>query len=252
MLAVVLSAYMYFLEGSCWVFSGIAFTQGRKGQRREKRGSKEKKRRGVEEGMATSLENVVWAPVMQVFPNYLDIHAQLRGLDNFGFRLLEEQLQMVLQDVFVAVERSPTNPAQGQKPKFPYAMAWPIRITPAVTEGDGTLSQGAVLAITDMFTSFHAMLALLPSHPGHVSVSMQCNRMQTIREKDAIIVVTRIDKIGNRLIFTTAEFLRSMSPAVAMLDFAEKGIDAAIRCHSLCSNVKHVKAVLTPIIETPT
>ncbi|EKG02154.1 hypothetical protein TCSYLVIO_006832 [Trypanosoma cruzi] len=202
--------------------------------------------------MATSLENVVWAPVMQVFPNYLDIHAQLRGLDNFGFRLLEEQLQMVLQDVFVAVERPPTNSAQGQKPKFPYAMAWPIRITPAVTEGDGTLSQGAVLAITDMFTSFHAMLALLPSHPGHVSVSMQCNRMQTIREKDAIIVVTRIDKIGNRLIFTTAEFLRSMSPAVAVLEFAEKGIDAAIRCHSLCSNVKHVKAVLTPIIEAPT
>ncbi|RNF21081.1 thioesterase superfamily protein [Trypanosoma conorhini] len=200
--------------------------------------------------MTASLEGVAWMPLLQVFPNYMNIYAHLRTIDKFGIRLLEEQLLLDQNRVFVTMRPVPVTQAPGPQQNFPYAMAWPVTVTAAVTEGDGVLSQGAVLALTDMLTSLHLMLAFMPTPVGHVSVSMQCNRMQTIREGDALLVVTRIDKMGKRLVFTTAEFLRSMSPATAHSDSAESGIDAATRCCSLCGNVKHIKSVLSPNVET--
>ncbi|RNF02853.1 thioesterase superfamily protein [Trypanosoma rangeli] len=200
--------------------------------------------------MTASLEGVQWRPVLQVFPNYVNICAHLRSVDKFGTRLLEEQLLLNQNHVCVAMKPIPSTLPPGPQQNFPYAMVWPITITSAVTEASGVLSQGAVLALTDMLTSLHVMLAFMPTPVGHVSVSMQSNRMQIIREEDTILVITRIDKMGKRLVFTTAEFIRSMLPATAQFDFAEIGIDAATRCYSLCGNVKHIKSVLSPGIST--
>ncbi|KEG08798.1 thioesterase superfamily protein [Trypanosoma grayi] len=220
------------------------------------------------------LDDVEWVPVVQAFPNYMQLYDKVAAIDKYGMRLLSDVLQLRAQDTFVAMMPIPMSPAgvsetasaaaagkgEGGGKVFPYAMAWPFTVVRGATDGGGVLAHGALLTLTDMFTSLHMMLALLPAMLGHVSVSLQCNTPRPMREGEKFVAVTRIDKMGKRLMFSTVEFLCG-TPAAASAEQEKQmgkgeametgsGIATAVRGRCVCANAKHVKAMLPPNVAT--
>ncbi|ORC89391.1 thioesterase superfamily protein [Trypanosoma theileri] len=198
-----------------------------------------------------------WVPVLQVFPKYTSMYEVVKSRDQYGTTLLHDLLQLQPQDAFVLMKPIPVSPITPVTPNtmimplkdhiFPFAMAWPFTITKGTTDVNGILAHGALLTLTDMFTSLHLMLALLPQFLGHVSVSIQCNTVQPMREGETIVAITHVDKIGKRLLFSSVEFL-SATTSLTGLEEGERMdvIKTAIQNQKVCANAKHVKSILAP------
>lgn len=195
----------------------------------------------------------VWVPVLQVFPKYTSMYDVVRSIDHHGIKLLDDILALQPQDGLVFMKPIPVSPVTPNTTTmplkghiFPFAMAWPFTITKETTDENGFLAHGALITLTDMLTSLHLMLALLPQFVGHVSVSMQSNTVRPMREGETIVAVTRVDKMGKRLLFSSMELL--LATPLTGLDDGERinAVRTAIQNRKVCANAKHVKSLLAP------
>ncbi|KAH9597618.1 Thioesterase domain [Trypanosoma melophagium] len=195
-----------------------------------------------------------WVPVLQVFPKYPSLYSLVKSIDKHGTKLMNDQLGLQPQDALVFMKTIPLSPITSTDTAtvplsghiFPLAMAWPFTITKETTDGNGILAHGALLTLVDMFTSLHLMVARLPQFVGHVSVSLQCNTVQSMREGESIVAVTRVDKMGKRLLFSSVEFLSSNALTGLEDNDRMNVIQTAIQDHKVCANAKHVKSLLPP------
>ncbi|RNF02852.1 thioesterase superfamily protein [Trypanosoma rangeli] len=91
-----------------------------------------------------------------------------------------------------------------------YAMAFPLTVTAAACEaqGGGMMGAGAFTSLLDSTTSVHVMERLSPSNDAHVSVNMQSKCLRPIRLGDTLTLISRVEKMGARVAFMSAELLR--------------------------------------------
>lgn len=199
--------------------------------------------------------------------------------DQFGGYLMRQALHISADDFRTAVISpdempvfSPTgssakteegNAAPAAASDFPYVMAVPFTVCPAVCDASDAgeaaaaeaspacMVEGAVTALMDMVTSFHIMLAAFPQTNGHVSLSIQANHMAKMECGKSYVAISRIDKMGRRIVYTSVDFVEpqlqpvrnAQDAPLPMRSTAE--LLAALKTASVCANVKHVKSMLS-------
>ncbi|RNF21082.1 thioesterase superfamily protein [Trypanosoma conorhini] len=133
-----------------------------------------------------------------------------------------------------------------------HAMAFPLTVTAAVCEAGedgGAMSGGAFASLLDATTSVHVMERLLPSSDAHVSVNMQSRCLRPIRRGDTLVLISRVEKMGARLAFMSAELLRDR-PGESATSAAEAPatsiaeMDSFLRRFELLASGKHVKFLI--------
>ncbi|KAH9597528.1 Thioesterase domain [Trypanosoma melophagium] len=109
------------------------------------------------------------------------------------------------------------------------AMAFPFTITADVCDliigmkaGETpVMSCGALTSLVDTTTSIHVVERLLPEDITHVSVNIQVSCLHPIRAGDRVVMISRMDKMGARMAFLSAELLHD-TESEELADTAEK------------------------------
>ncbi|CCW71809.1 unnamed protein product [Phytomonas sp. Hart1] len=140
------------------------------------------------------------------------------------------------------------------KPHFYYHLAaMPFRVSPCVCEpGEGDndppqMTTGAILAFTDMLTSFHVWFVNCPNPTRHISMSLQCHSCGPLVRGEPYIALSRIDRMGNRIVYTSMEFIKAAwpprGPPPGSLDTLAK-LRAALRECEVVVSAKHTKSII--------
>lgn len=164
----------------------------------------------------------------------------------------------------------------GEKPAspagFPYMLALPFIVTPGVcdddvgdagsTRAEGTgapvgprrsccMAESAVTTLIDMVTSFHIIIANFPQLNGHVSLSIQANHMGKMECGKTYLVISRVDKMGRRIVYTSVDFVEPQLQPVHDAHEAPLPMNTtaelltAVKSATVLANVKHVKSMLS-------
>ncbi|ORC89390.1 thioesterase superfamily protein [Trypanosoma theileri] len=104
------------------------------------------------------------------------------------------------------------------------AMAFPFTITadacdvPVGMKPEDTpvMSCGALTSLVDTTTSLHVVERLLPENITHVSVDIQVRSLHPIRAGDRVVLISRMDKMGARLAFLSAELLHDNNSEIGL------------------------------------
>lgn len=199
----------------------------------------------------------------QAFDHYVDER------DQFGGYLMRQALRISADDFYtvaVTPEEVPvcsptgTAAATASAARFPFLVAVPFTVTEAVCDtrtGDGEtqpsscMTAGAITAFMDMVTSFHIILANFPQKNGHVSLSIQANHLRPMECGKSYIALSRVDKMGRRIVYSSVDFVEPTLPPVhdaeeAPLPTATTAeLLTAVKSATVYSNVKHVKSMLS-------
>lgn len=193
-------------------------------------------------------------PIHQHNPDYRSVHHFLFQHDrfcNFAF----QKLQYDYFDTHCLVKRDPTTGKDVTQ-----LMLFPFRVTLPTTNVFGTLHGGMLMTMVDLCTSLHIGERLLPAKPGHVSVNLSTNFITAAQQEDTLVAVTRIDKIGKRLAYTSVDFLldnkrrgsSSSSSSSSSVDTVEAVEEMLQKDYVTIAQGKHVKSIITKIdLQTP-
>lgn len=198
------------------------------------------------------LSSPLWVPAATFNPMMLGGFQLICKIDKFGGPLIHSKFKITPDDFHVigvtpdvVSVASPTGSTAGGNPlPFPYLIAVPFTVPPSACDDDGEMAFGAIQALTDMITSFHIMMALFPETNGHVSVSIQSNQCGApMRSGQRYIAVSKIDKMGRRLVYTAVDYvLLELPEDVPMSTVPE--LRAAIQRATVLANTKHIKAII--------
>ncbi|KPI89557.1 hypothetical protein ABL78_1325 [Leptomonas seymouri] len=210
------------------------------------------------------------------YDNYVDVK------DVFGGHLMRQMLKISADDFLVASvpcdEMSVYSPtvaatraeptaeasmADGHHPAlpsdFPYVVAAPFTVCPEVCDSSDTadahqpryMVESAATALMDMVTSFHIIMAKFPKTNGHVSLSIQTNHMDKMVCGKTYLVISRIDKMGRRIVYTSVDFVEPQLQRVHDAQADPLPISnttellSALKSATVLANVKHVKSMLS-------
>ncbi|CCW63792.1 unnamed protein product [Phytomonas sp. EM1] len=142
-------------------------------------------------------------------------------------------------------------PAGGRPYLFHHLAAMPFVVTPGVCDrgegGEMHMRTGALLALTDMLTSFHVWVVNFPQPAQHVSISLQCNACKPLVAGRQYIAISQIDRLGNRIVYTSMEFIEANwpphAPPPSSLDTLPKLREALRHCEVVV-NAKHTKSII--------
>jgi predicted thioesterase len=149
-----------------------------------------------------------------------------------------------------------TEKAAATQEAFPYMVAVPFTVTREVCDGDDDdgntdatrtpryMAESAAAALMDMATSFHIILAALPCKSGHVSLSIQANHMRRMECGRTYLLISRVDKMGRRIVYTSVEFVEATLPSPLPLGTTRELL-TAMKSATVLANVKHVKSMLS-------
>ncbi|KAK7200185.1 hypothetical protein NESM_000069400 [Novymonas esmeraldas] len=154
-----------------------------------------------------------------------------------------------------AAEATATPPPSSAK-MFPYMVAVPFTVSAEVCDAAPggavpCMADGATSLLMDMVTSFHVMLACFPAMHGHVSLSIQANHMTPLQCGRTYLAISRIDKMGRRIVYTSVDYVEpqlqpvhdTTDAAPAMNTTAE--LLTAMKSATVLANLKHVKSILS-------
>lgn len=219
--------------------------------------------------MADILSSPCWMKAsdyaMPQFQNAYNLFADT--LDQFGGPFMRHQMHITADDFYVApvdaAEVPVASPARtsdlpasekGEDRGFAYLLAVPFTVSETVCDvaDDGTLcmADGATTVLVDMITSFHIMLASFPAKYGHVSLSIQANHITPLRCGCTYLALSRVDKMGRRIVYTSVDFVEPQLQPVhdstsAPMPMTTAELLAAVKSATVLANVKHVKSMLS-------
>ena len=129
-------------------------------------------------------------------------------------------------------------------------MLFPFTVESGATNVFGTTHGGMLMTLLDMFTSLHICERLLPETNGHVSVNLNMNFVAAAKKGDKLVGVTRVDKQGKRLVYTTADFFLDVPHPVGAPTHSVSTMDelnAMINEYPRIASGSHVKSILANV-----
>ena len=146
------------------------------------------------------LQSATWKPLS---PLFITAYKHLIASDKFSKRCFDDILAVNPQD-FRCLRDDHDHSV---------LLAMPIKVTKSSANVFGTMHGGMLLTLVDDCTSFHIIDRLLPKCPGHVSVQLSGNFVSSASVGDEILAVSKIDKLGRSLVYTSIAFYKASSKA---------------------------------------
>lgn len=184
-------------------------------------------------------------PILDINPAFATVYTAIVAHDRFSKFAYEGCLKYNVHNTHCVMKKDP----RGGK-DVTHLMLFPFTVTMASSNVFGTLHGGMLMTLVDMCTSFHIAEQLLPQKYGHVSVNLSTNFL-TAAQKDApLVAVTRVEKLGSRLVYTSVDILLDLPNAATVgrthPDTAD-GVEAMLREYTVVANGKHVKSILKKV-----
>lgn len=159
--------------------------------------------------------SAVWVPVQQHNPLFAKGLAGFLNGNPVSSRAARS-FDIKADNIYVALEPHPKKP----EVKLATMMAFPA-VVRGETCDDGFLTHGAAVSMCDTVNSFQVMERLLPELAVHVSVCLQAQELQPVKEGDRIVMISSIDKMGKRLVYCKTDIYKDMDEVTAAMAAAE-------------------------------
>ncbi|EPY35652.1 hypothetical protein STCU_01022 [Strigomonas culicis] len=188
--------------------------------------------------------SAVWVPVLRhnaLFPEGLAGFLDGNPVSQRAAR----DFSITPDQVYVALEPHPRKPDV----RVATMMAFPATVRAGSCD-DGYLTHGAAVSMCDTVNSYQVMERLLPDRTIHVSVYLQAQELQPVREGDQIVMISTIDKMGKRLVYCKTDIYRDLGEVSAAMAAQEgevrtvRELQVALTRYQKVISGTHVKSIL--------